>query len=146
MKKLKKISIICCVLMFAQVSFAQDKIGVVDIQTIVNNSNEVKALKYEHNTQIQSLNKIITEAQNAIAKESDPQKIVALQDKYANEFNKKKEFIDNQYSSRLSVIETKLKNEILESAKRNNYDIVLAKNVVFYGGEDITDIISRDIK
>ena len=63
-----------------------------------------------------------------------------------DEFNKKKEFIDNQYSSRLSVIESKLKNEILESAKKNNYDIVLAKNVVFYGGEDITDIVSRDIK
>lgn len=146
MKQFKIFAVICCVLMFAQVSFALDKVGVVDIQTIVNNSSEVKALKSEHNTQIQSLNKIVMEAQNAIAKESDPQKIVALQDKYASEFNRKKEFIDSQYSSRLSVIESKLKNEILESAKKNNYDIVLAKNVVFYGGEDITDIVSRDIK
>lgn len=146
MNQFKIFTVICCVLTFAQVSFAQDKIGVVDIQTIVNNSSEVKALKSEHNMQIQSLNKIVMEAQNAIAKESDPQKIVTLQDKYANEFNKKKEFIDNQYSSRLSVIESKLKNEILESAKKNNYDIILAKNVVFYGGEDITNIVSRDIK
>ena len=146
MNQFKIFTVICCVLTFAQVCFAQDKIGAVDIQTIVNNSSEVKALKSEHNMQIQSLNKIVMEAQNAIAKEADPQKIVTLQDKYANEFNKKKEFIDNQYSSRLSVIETKLKNEILESAKKNNYDIVLAKNVVFYGGEDITDIVSRDIK
>ena len=41
MNQFKIFTVICCVLTFAQVSFAQDKIGVVDIQTIVNNSSEV---------------------------------------------------------------------------------------------------------
>ncbi|MCD8378468.1 MAG: OmpH family outer membrane protein [Candidatus Gastranaerophilales bacterium] len=146
MKCFRIMSAMCCVLMFAQVGFAQDKIGVVDIQAIVNNSSEVRALKQEHTSQIQALNKIVTDAQNAIAKESDPQKIVMLQDKYAAEFNNKKQSIDSNYQSRLSAIETKLKRDILESAKKNNYDMVLAKSVVFYGGEDITDIVARDIK
>ncbi len=146
LKHIKSISVICCVLMFAQVSFAQDKIGVVDIQTIVNNSCEVKALKQEHNAQIQSLNKIVSDAQSAIAKENDPQKIVILQDKYTQEFNTKKEIIDNQYQTKLSKIEDRLKQQIAASAKKNNYDYVFAKTVVFYGGDDITDIISKDIR
>lgn len=136
----------CCVLMFAQIGFAQDKIGVIDIQTIVNNSSEVKALKEEHNAQIQSLNKIVLEAQNAISQETDPQKIVMLQDKYAQDFNSKKDFIEKEYSSKLSIIEDRLKQEIWESAKKNNYDYVFGKNIIFYGGDDITDLVSKDIK
>lgn len=145
-KYIKSISVICCVLMFAQVGFAQDKIGVVDIQTIVNNSNEVNALKQEHNAQIQSLNKIVSDAQSAIAKETDPQKIVMLQDKYTQDFNNRKESIDNQYKTKLSNIEERLKQQIAASAKKNNYDYVFAKTVVFYGGDDITELISKDIR
>ena len=132
--------------MFAQVGFASEKIGVVDIQKIVCNSCAVKALKQEHNAELESLNAIVTEAQNAIAKETDPQKIVELQDKYNSEFNRKKEIIDSRYQSKLEQIEESLRCDIAASAKKNNYDFVVAKNVVFYGGDDITDLVSKDIK
>ena len=137
---------LCCVLIFAQIGFAQEKIGVVDIQAIVSRSNEVQALKREHMAQTESLHKIVDEAQNVIAAENDPHKIVILQDRYAAEFNRRKEALESQYNSKLSGIEARLKREIIESAKKNKYDIVLAKNVVFYGGEDITDIVLKDIK
>ena len=146
MSYFKFITSLCCVLIFAQIGFAQEKIGVVDIQSIVNRSSEVQALKREHMAQTEALNKIVNEAQNVIAAENDPHKIVMLQDKYAAEFNRKKEALDKQYSLKLSGIEARLKREIIESAKKNKYDIVLAKNVVFYGGEDITDIVLKDIK
>lgn len=136
----------CCVLMFSQLGFASEKIGVVDIQEIVSRSSAVQQLKNEHSSQIQSLNTIVTNAQNAISKETDPQKIVILQDKYNAEFNRKKEAIDNQYKTRLSDLENKLRRDIIESAKKNNYDIVIAKSVMFYGGEDITDLVSKDIR
>ena len=136
----------CCILMFSQVGFAEERIGVVDIQSVVSNSSAVKALKQEHSARLQSLNAIITEAQNALANENDPQKIVMLQDKYNSEFNRKKEMIESQYQEKLSEIETQLKKDITECAKRNNYDFVIAKSVIFYGGDDITDIVSKDIK
>jgi len=144
--KTKVFSIICCVLMFAQIGYAQEKIGIIDIQSIVNKSCEVKALKAEHASQIQSLNSIVTEAQNEIAKETDPQKIVLLQDKYNTEFNRKKQEIDNQYQTKLTTIENNLRQQIAASAKKHDYDIVIAKSVVFYGGEDITELVSNDIK
>lgn len=146
MKHFKSFFVMCCILMFAQIGFANEKIGVVDIQSIVANSSSVKSLQQEHSAQIRELNAIITEAQNAIAKENDPQKIVELQDRYNSEFNRKKEMIDNQYKSKLTIIENKLKQDIIESAKKNNYDFVIAKSVVFYGGEDITYLIAKDIK
>lgn len=146
MNNMKKYFLLCCVLMFAQIGFASDKIGVVDIQKLVNNSNAVRMLKQEHNSQMQSLNSIITEAQSAISKENDPQKIIALQDKYNSEFNKRKEIIDSQYKARLSAIEDSLRKDIIKSAKNNNYDFVIAKSMVFYGGDDITDIVSKDLR
>ena len=146
MRKIKNIGILCCILMFAQVGFASEKIGVVDIQALVNRSSAVNALKREHSEQLKSLSAIVTEAQNAIAKETDPQKIVMLQDKYNAEFNCKKDFIDSQYRSKLSAIEDSLKRDIISSAKKNNYDFVVAKSVVFYGGDDITEIVAQDLR
>lgn len=146
MKNIKIILTMCCVLMFSQIGFAEDRIGVVDIEKIVSRSAAVQQLKNEHASQIQSLNSIVTNAQNAISKESDPQKIVLLQDQYNAEFNRKKESIDNQYKTRLSDLENKLRKDIIESAKKNNYDFVIAKSVMFYGGEDITDIVSKDVR
>lgn len=146
MDKIRLIIIFCCVLMFSQVGFASERIGVVDVQLLVNNSSEVRALKNERSSQMESLNRIVTEAQNAIAKENDPQKIIQLQDRFTLEFNNRKENIDRQYSQKLSVIEEKLKSQIAASAKKNNYDYVFAKGVVFNGGDDITSLISKDIR
>ena len=70
MDKVKYIVAICCVLMFSQIGFASEKIGVVDIQSIVNNSSEVRALKNERSNQMECLNRIVTDAQNAISKEN----------------------------------------------------------------------------
>lgn len=136
----------CCILMFAQIGFASDKIGVVDIQKLVEKSSAVQMLKRDHNAQLETLNSIITEAQNAIAKENDPQKIVMLQDKYNSEFNRRKNAIDNDYKSKLSSIENNLKQDIISSAKKHDYDIVVAKSVLFYGGEDITDVVAKDVR
>lgn len=146
MKLMKIFFIFCCVLTFSQISFASEKIGVVDIQALVNSSESVKALKNEHNAQLESLNSIITEAQNAIAQENDPQKIVMLQDKYNSEFNKRKEIIENQYKAKLTSLEESIRNDIVAGAKKNNYDIVIAKSVIFSGGEDITELILKDIR
>ena len=132
--------------MFNQIGFASERIGVVDIQSIVNRSGSVRALKQAHNSQLESLNNIIREAQDAISKETDPEKIVMLQDRYNSEFNRKKEIINNTYQAQLSKIEDDLKRDIIESARRNNYDFVIAKSVVFHGGDDITEMVARDIK
>lgn len=146
MKVFKNIFVMCCVLMFAQIGFAAEKIGVVDIQSIVSKSNAVQNLKHEHEAQLESLNAIISEAQTAIANENDPQKIVMLQDKYNNEFNTRKNIIDSQYQLKLSTIENSIKQDIINCAQKHNYDFVVAKSMVFYGGDDITEIVEKEVR
>lgn len=122
--------------------FAADSIAVVDLQKVVGNSSQVKQLKQEHTKKMDELNKIIVNARGAIANESDPAKVLALEEKYAKEFNQKKDALDKDYNRRLGEIEKNIKNEIAQKAQKDNYEYVFAKSIVLYGGKDITDEIN----
>lgn len=122
--------------------FAADSIAVVDLQKVVGNSSQVKQLKQEHTKKMDELNKIIVNARGAIANESDPAKVLALEEKYTKEFNQKKDMLDKDYNRRLGEIEKNIKNEIAQKAQKDNYEYVFAKSVVLYGGKDITDEIN----
>ena len=144
---MKKIFIaLTCVLMFSQVSFAECNIAVVDLQKVVDNSAQVRTLKNEHTAKIKELNGIITKAQEEIAKQTDTKKIVEIQDKYTNQFNNKKAEIDKIYASKLANIETQIQSEIEKKAKADGYNLVIAKSVVLYGGNDITQDMVKAVK
>ena len=122
--------------------FAADSVAVVDLQKVVGNSSQVKQLKQEHTKKMDELNKIIVNARGAIANESDPAKVLALEEKYTKEFNQKKDALDKDYNRRLGEIEKNIKNEIAQKAQKDNYEYVFAKSVVLYGGKDITGEIN----
>lgn len=121
---------------------AENSIAVVDLQKIVSNSSQVKQLKQEHAKKMDELNKIVVNARGEIANESDPNKIVKIEERYTNEFNTKKNLLEKEYNSKLSSIEKNIKEEVTKKAQKDNYDFVFAKSVILYGGKDITDEIS----
>ena len=121
---------------------AADSIAVVDLQKIVGNSSQVKVLKQEHAKKMDELNKIIVNARGAISNESDPVKVLQLEEKYTKEFNTKKEALERDYNNRLSAIEKSIKDEITKKAQKDKYEYVFAKSVVLYGGKDITNEIN----
>ena len=88
------------------------------------------------------LNKIIVNARGAISNESDPVKVLQLEEKYTKEFNAKKEALERDYNNRLSAIEKSIKDEITKKAQKDKYEYVFAKSVVLYGGKDITNEIN----
>ena len=141
---MKKIFLILILLAVAP-AFAED-IAVVDLQQIVSNSSQVKQLKQEHSKKIAELDKIIINARGEISNESDPAKVLLLEDKYMKEFNSKKEALERDYNNRLSSIEKNIKAEISKKAQKDSYDYVFAKSVVLYGGKDITDELLQSIK
>ncbi len=133
------------VLMFSNLAFAGE-IGVVDLQAVVNNSAQVKQLKREYDTKLEELNKIVANARMEVAKETDLQKIAAIEDKYTKEFNTKKSALEREYNTKIGAIESKIREQIKKKAQEKKFDYVLAKSVVLYGGDDITSEVSAMVK
>ncbi len=122
------------------------KIAVVDIATIIKNSKEINDLRLEQAKQMQDMQATIDKAKAEISKEQDPAKIAKLEEKYRNEINKQKLALDTSYNNKLIAIDNKIKTAVVEKARSMNYNIVLPKNTVLFGGDDITEQVATIIK
>lgn len=122
------------------------KVAVVDVQKVVANSSQVKALKEEQKKKGQELAKFIETAKNNITKETDEKKRKSLEEKYNKEFQTKREAIAKNYETKLLAIDKNISTVIDENAKANGYNLVLAKGVVLSGGTDITAEITKALK
>lgn len=130
----------------AMSEIANYKIGVVDIQKVVSSSAQVKTLKEEQQTKIKDLQTFIGNAKKSVAAESNAEKKKALEDKYNKELKQKTSVIEKEYAQKLQDIDKSISGTIKDEATAQNYNIVLAKGVVLYGGEDITETVMKKVK
>ncbi len=128
------------------ISDTTPKVAVVDATKIVANSSAVKNLRAEQEKKMKEMQTIIEKARTEISKETDSAKIAQLQEKYRTQINQQKIALDTDYNKKLNQIDSDIRNTVVEKAKSMNYDLVLPKNIVFFGGDDITDVIAKDIK
>ena len=128
------------------ISDTTPKVAVVDATKIVANSSAVKNLRAEQEKKMKEMQTTIEKARTEISKETDSAKIAQLQEKYRNQINQQKIALDTDYNKKLNQIDSDIRNTVVEKAKSMNYDLVLPKNIVFFGGDDITDVIAKDIK
>lgn len=122
------------------------KIAVVDVQQVVASSTQVKNLKKEQQAKASEIIKYIEKARKDVAAVSDEKKKKALEDKYNKELIAKRDKLEKDYTTKLSAIDKSISATIATEAKNNNYDVVLAKGVVLYGGDDITANIIKAVK
>ena len=122
------------------------KIAVVDTAKIISNSSEVKSLKAEQQAKMKEMQTTLEKAQSEISKETDPDKAAKLQEKYREEINKQKIAMDTNYNKKVSEIDSRIRSTISEKAKNMQYTLVLPKEIVFWGGDDITSDIEKTIK
>ena len=90
---------------------------------------------------LKEIEKMTTKAKEDIKKETTQEAILEIRKKYTTEVAKirtenKKIFLD-----RIQKINKKIKDTIEKEAKAKGYDIVLDKEVVVYGGQDITTTV-----
>lgn len=128
------------------ISDTTPKVAVVDATKIVANSTAVKNLRAEQEKKMKEMQTTLEKARTEISKETDSAKIAQLQEKYRTQINEQKIALDTDYNKKLAQIDTDIRNTVVEKAKSMNYDLVLPKNIVFFGGDDITDVIAKDIK
>lgn len=122
------------------------KVAVVDVQQVVASSAQVKALKKEQQAKTEEVIKYIDKARKDVASVSDEKKKKALEDKYNKELVTKRESLEKDYATKLQAIDKNISSTIETQAKAKNYNVVLAKGVVLYGGDDITADIVKIVK
>ena len=122
------------------------KIGIVDVPTVVSNSAQVKALKKEQSVKTEEMQKWLKIASADVDKQQTKEGKQKLLKKYNEEYAKKQEAITKNYEQKLMAIDKSISATIAQEAKSNGYDVVLAKSIVLYGGDDLTSIISKVVK
>lgn len=122
------------------------KIAIVDINRLASNSSQIKNLNATRQRQLNELNTFVNNAKKEIAKEKDATKRRALETKYTNELNTKRNKINSDYTTKLKEIDRQITNVINSKAKAGKYDLVLKKDSVIYGGEDITTSVQQNVK
>lgn len=122
------------------------RVAVVDIQKIVESSPQINALRVDRKNKIDELVKFVETARTAVSKETNEAKKKTLEESYNKELNAKKEVIDQDYAKKLSDIDKNITELIKVKAKAANYDLVLTKNTVLDGGDDITAEIIKGLR
>ena len=123
-----------------------NNIAVVNVQAIVNSSAQVKALKEEQATKVKELNLWLQNAQNEVNAEQDKERQQALLQKYNAEFALKRRDIALQYQQELKTVSDNISQTVAKEAEKKGYSMVIAKNIVVYGGVDITEDIAKIVK
>ena len=127
-------------------SVMTQKIAVVDVPAVVNSSAQVQALKKENEAKLKELQKWIDTAKADVEKQQTQEGKDKLIKKYDDDLLKKREVNQKIYAEKLQTIDRSISSTIATQAKAKGYDLVLAKGVVLYGGEDITADIQKIVK
>lgn len=148
--KLLIATLLVSVAMFGIVNFAVaadvEKIAVVDVQKVVNESKQVKALRAEQQKKAKEIVAWIKTAREDVQKQSTDENKEKLAKKYDELFLKKQEVLKSEYTKKLAEIDKSISGTIEQYAKSKGYTIVVSKSIVLYGGDDITAEISKIVK
>jgi len=123
-----------------------DKMAIVDVVAVVNQSTQVQTLKNEVESQKRELAAWLQKAQEDVKSEKDEQKKKELLQKYNSEFAQKRAEISNEYTIKLRALDKDINNTIIRLAKEKGYHSVISKTVVIYGGTDITEDVIKVVK
>jgi len=121
-------------------------IATVDVQEIIKNYDKVNILKDQQKAKLDELKKFVEDAKKKISEEKDPNKKKSLEAKYNKELQDKKKVINTEYQKQLSDINKNVTATINNIGDTGNYDLILVKSNVLYGGKDITNDVLKALK
>lgn len=143
---LSLLAAVACAFTLNAVSAAEFNVAIVDVPKLVSSSSQVQALKKDQQAKAEDMMKFIEKARKDVANITDANKKKAAEEKYNKELQAKKEKMDKEYAEKLKSIDESISKQITEQAKNKGYDLVLSKNMVLYGGQDITSELIKTIK
>ncbi len=131
---------------FSDTATADKKVGYVNVDKVLSAS---KALKSAEDQKVKSTTEMLKWYDTAsadIQKQTSPDARKALIKKYEAQLTQKKKTIKDTYAKKVSEIDNQLNDAITKKSKELGYDLVLRKDSVLFGGEDITASILPLVK
>lgn len=122
------------------------KIGCVNVSKLLASSKVLKAATEQREKDTQAMLSWYNTASADIQKQKTPAAKQALVKKYESELNKKKKTIRDTYSKKVVEVDKQLDAVITQKSKSLGYTIVLRKDSVLFGGDDITNQIIPLVK
>ena len=122
------------------------KVAIIDVPQVVASSAQVQALKKDQEAKAKEITTYIEKARKDVAATTDEKKKKALEDKYTKDLLTKRNTIEKDYATKLQEIDKNISAKIETKAKADGYNLVLAKSVVLYGGNDITQDMVKAVK
>ena len=122
------------------------KIAIVDVDGVLSKSVQFMALRKEQQNKTDELEKWIVKAKADVDKQTTQEAKTKLAKKYDEELLKRRKDIQDDYTNKLHTIDKNISAILAKEAKNRGYEVVLPKNVVLYGGDDITNSIAKLVK
>lgn len=122
------------------------KIAIVDVPALIDASPQIKALKKEQQKKLTELQKWLFVVKADIDKQKTQEGKEKLIKKYDEAFAKKQNEIQANYAKKIQAIDKSIMATIEKGAKDLGYNMVLTKDTVLMGGDDITKELLKNLK
>jgi len=123
-----------------------NSIAVVNLDKVLSSSAQVLAVKKDQQKKSEELKIWLKNAQADVDKQQSVDGKKAKKQKYEDELAKKKLANSKDVTQSLTDIDKNVSNTISQYAKSKGYSIVISKNVVLYGGDDITSDLMKAVQ
>ena len=122
-------------------AFGQE-MAVVDVSKIVSNYSKAQDVSMDLKVKEAELKTMVAEAEKSI-KSANVSEQKGLEEKYKNVLAEKQALYRQQYEQQLQSVETDIEDAIKTVSQSKNIKIVLNKNSVVYGGDDLTEEVLK---
>ncbi len=144
--KLLIATLICAVLTLSQATAAYAKeTGVVDLTKVLENYTFAQEVSADLNVKKAELEKFVVEAQEKIKKSASPVEKKNIEEKLSEQFNIKRNAFAKEQAEKWQQVEDKVFEQIKQTASGKKLDMVLNKQSVIVGGEDITEEVIKKL-
>lgn len=126
---------------FAFCSIEGAKIAYVDINKLILSSKTVQQAQDNREKQTKAMLNWYDKANSEIEKQKNKEAKQSLIAKYEKELTQKKNMIQNEFSKDVEKADNQITGVINQKAQELGYSLILKKDSVLYGAEDITSSI-----